>query len=101
MVLYSLSFLLQKECCNTTLLPKEAGLVLIVIPSTKRVLQHNITAKRTKEAGLVLIVIPTTKRRAGMKSAATQDYCLEEKHRISHGDGRECFLDQKKKIFWT
>ena len=25
-------------------------------------LQHNITAKRTKEAGLVLIVIPTTKR---------------------------------------
>ena len=41
---------------------KEAGPVHIVIPSTKRVLQHNITAKRTKEAGLVLIVIPTTKR---------------------------------------
>ena len=50
-------------------------------------LQHNITAliestrsKRTKETGPVLIVIPTTKRRA-----ATQHYCLEEKHRISHG----------------
>ena len=72
---------------------KKSGLVLIVIPITKRRRleeKHRIShgSKRTKESGPVLIVIPTTKRRR-----------LEEKHRISHGDGRECFLDQKKKIF--